>query len=502
MRILHWFEGLLKHADREATFRALWFALLCLFALILLLRPWNGNEEYYFQLAYRTFSPDSFSGFHAVFDKSVSRYLVEYPIGWLVSVIGYDSAHTVVRTGQVIVYATGFTILFKGLKFSVLDALAVIAIVVITGEQLYGGEWLFKGTEAKTFAYGAVVGAIGFGMRSNWQIAVVLMAIATWMHFLVGGFWMVALALFHFLRTKVIARSFQLVALYSLLVLPLIILIGIEQFGQMFQQTSPSPTEIYVQRNSHHIAPYFGAVGKWEVWKWVEGIAATSLMFLAFAIYLPNARDSALTKLVVLLLLYMLIALAVSYFDRNTFLVSKLYLFRPSSLTLLLAIVVILSELRHSMFQRSELIRQLALTTLVLLFLMMETKSSLDYVSRSDDLHLTNLVSAAEQYSDPNEIVLVQPLPLFGRLDTFLPRQLDRPTLVSYKYVPTPPEYLIRWNELLERRKQLFMGDCDALSEYPVSLLVVVDETVLDSVRGCGDIVWQDKKSYLVRLQN
>ena len=111
MRILHWFEGLLKHADREATFRALWFALLCLFALILLLRPWNGNEEYYFQLAYRTFSPDSFSGFHAVFDKSVSRYLVEYPIGWLVSVIGYDSAHTVVRTGQVIVYATGLSLI-------------------------------------------------------------------------------------------------------------------------------------------------------------------------------------------------------------------------------------------------------------------------------------------------------------------------------------------------------------------------------------------------------
>ena len=501
MSRLRWLESSLLLTDREATSRALWLALSGLFALILLLGPWIENEEHYFQLAYRSVSPDSFSEFHAAFDKSAGRFLFDYLIGWLVSVVGYDAAHTVVRTVQIFTYATGFTVLFKELNFSVLDALAAIAIVVVTGEQLYGGEWLFKGVEAKTFAYGAVVAALGFGVRGYWLVAVVLLAIATWMHFLVGGFWMVALVLLHYLHTSVISRSLHLIALYSLLVLPLFILIGIEQFGQTLPQTSPSADEIYVQRVTHHVAPFYGTMSEWKIWGWGEGIAATGLIFVAFAIYLPNAHNGALTKFVSLLLLYLLIALVVSFLDRNSFLFSKFYLFRPSSLSLMLAIVVILSELRLSMLERSALIRQLALATLVLLFILMVTKSLVVQVFRSDNQPFADLISAAERYSEPGEIVLVQPSDHgFGQLDVFLPRQLDRPTLVSYKYVPVFPPYLIRWNELLERRKLLFKGNCNALSEYPVRLLLVVDETTLDSVKECGDLVWQDKQGYLVRL--
>ncbi len=503
MSRLRWFESSLLLADREATSRALWLALSGLFTLILLLRPWNSNEEIYFQLAYRIVSPDSFSEFHAAFDKSAGRFLIDYLIGWLVSVVGYDAAHTVARAAQIITYATGFTVLFKELNFSVLDALAAIAIVVIAGEQLYGGEWLFKGVEAKTFAYAAVVAALGFGVGGNWRVAVVLLVVATWMHFLIGGFWMVALALLHYLRTSEISRSFHLIALYSLLVLPLFIFIGIEQFGQTLPPTSPSLTEIYVQRITHHIAPFYGAMSEWKIWGWSEGVAATGLIFLAFVIYLPNARNVALTKLVSLLLLYLLIALVVSFLDRNSFLLSKFYLFRPSSLSLMLAIVVILSELRLSMLERSALIRQLALTTLVLLFMLTVTKSFVVQVFRPDHQPLADLISAVEQYSEPGEIVLAQPADHgFSQLDVFLARQLDRPTLVSYKYVPVFPPYLIKWHELIERRKLLFKGNCDALPEYPVGLLVVEDETTLDSVKDCGELVWQGKQGYLVRLRD
>ncbi len=500
--MLSWLESLLQRADQPGTSRALWFSLLCLFTLLILWWPWNPNEENYFQLAYRTFSPDSFSDFHAAFDKSAARFFVEYPIGWLISIVGYDVAHTVARAVQVVIYTTGFTIFFKELKFSPIDALAVIAILVLSGQELYGGEWLFEGVEAKTFAYGMVVAALGFGMRGNWTAATVLLAFATWMHFLVGGFWMIALALLQILRNNKIWHSFRLVALYSLLVLPLVILMGVEQFGHALPQVSPSATEIYVQRNAHHIAPFFGVIFEWVIWGWAEGIAAAGLILLAFSIYRPYARDSELLKLVSLLLLYLLIALAVTFLDRNTFLFSKFYVFRPSSLILLLAVVVILSELRHSMLGRSALIRQLSLAILVLLFLLSETKSLAVHIYRSDDHGLANVVSVAERYSKPGEIVLTQPANGASYFDVFLPRQIHRPTLVSYKYVPVFPPYLIRWHQLIEARKQVFEGHCDALSEYPVRLLVVSDDAVLKSVRDCGDIVWQDKKNYLVKMSD
>jgi len=494
-------EGMLSRADQSVDYRTLWIFLSLLFALLFLWRPWNGNEEHYFLLAYRTFSPGSVSPFHSAFDQSSARFLVEYAIGWLVSSFGYDVAHVALRTAQVFIYSTGFTVLFHALQLSVLSSLATIGLFVYFGEQLYGGEWLFRGVEAKTFAYGAAVAAVGMSIRSKWITATILMAIATWLHFLVGGFWMVTLAVFALISKKQIALPLKLVGYYSLLVLPLVIAIGIEQFGQSLPSTSPSPTEIYVQRNTHHIAPFFGTISQWRFWEWGEGIVATLLTFLAIAIFLPYARNQDFLKLIFFLLLYLLAALAISFIDRSTFFTSKFYLFRPSSLTLLLAIAAALSEIQHDGSRRSLLMRQLPLMVFLLLFIGAQVKALAIHAVRPDRLDLQDLVAAVEQHSLPGEIALTQPSAGgFDDLDVFLPRQLHRPTLVSYKFVPTFPPMLVRWNILNEKSEAVFAGDCGALSNYPVSLLVVGNNETLENVRRCGSIVWQEGEYAIVSL--
>jgi hypothetical protein len=503
MKILFPVSKAILSDEETVTYRNLLLWLLLVFLLLLLWRPWTGNEENYFQLAFRTFSPNAFPEYHAAFDKASGRFIVEYLIGTLISSFGYDSAHLILRATQAIIYATGFAILFKALRFSPLNAIAAIGIVILSGEQFYGGEWLFKGVEAKTLCYGITVAALGIGLHSKWLLATILLAIATWIHFLVGGFWMIALAVLRFLYTKQLAPSFRLIAIYSALVLPLALIISFEQYVAALPPDAISPAEIYAQRNVHHIAPFYGSISEWQFWRWADGIAAAGLILFAFIIYLPKAQNTILLKFVIFLLAYLLIALMFSFIDRNTFLFSKFYLFRPSSLTLLLTVIVVLAELKHFTSPRIVLFRQLSLIVFVLLFTLGETMKLARYVHSPQQPDFSNLIDAIEQNSDPEEIILTQPQPgSFTELDMFLPRQLNRPTLVSWKFAPTSPPLLIKWHELIEKRKSIFAGDCDAFSEYPVKLLIVTEQKALTATQACGKVVWHDANYHLVDLRD
>ena len=79
-------------------------------------------------------------------------------------------------------------------------------------------------------------------------------------------------------------------------------------------------------------------------------------------------------------------------------------------------------------------------------------------------------------------------------------RLIDRPTLVSFKFVPTQKADIARWYRLVRWRKAVFEGDCGRTSEHPADYLVTLNVATLARVAVCGDIVWTNGTYGVVRI--
>jgi hypothetical protein len=79
-------------------------------------------------------------------------------------------------------------------------------------------------------------------------------------------------------------------------------------------------------------------------------------------------------------------------------------------------------------------------------------------------------------------------------------RLIGRPTLVSFKFVPTYKADIARWYRLVRWRQAVFAGNCGRLSEYPVDYLVTLNAATLARVAACGDVVWTNDLYGVVRV--
>lgn len=498
-------ESLLDRLDRQSKVSGLLLALLPMLFVLLLPVSWSDGEETYFLLAHRRVAPEAFSTFHAAFDHSNARFLFEYLLGALINEFGYEMAHKIARITLAVGYAISLSFFFSALGLSVLRAVAVIALFCIAGEGILGNEWLFKGVESKTVAYVAVICALGFGFRRRWWVATMFVVIATYLHFLVGGFWGLGLAFLAFLQTRNISTSLRVLSIFLLCISPLFVIVTLEQLVQPTQISSVTPNQIYAIRLPHHIAPFFS---KWQLWAWSKGIIATIIMTVAFLVLAKREEKQVLPSFIFFLLLYLCAAVAISFLDQHTLIFGKFYLFRPSSIILLLALSSIFSVKLKEQFDNTNITLRLALGLVITLFLWEHVKIDVEkYLNNQSLPDIASLVDAVERESKPDEIVLIEPNDEKGKDDTDfpyigLPRRIPRPTLVSWKFVPTNPQDLLRWYDLLEFRKALFKEGCKTSLDYPVRLLLVFGRDTLNSVKNCGKVVWQGESGYLIRLDN
>jgi hypothetical protein len=155
--------------EDKSSFKALFFSLAPILLLISLPLDWTGNEENYFQLALRRVSPDTFTHYHAVFDESDGRFFFETLLGSLISILGYELSHDIARLLNVFSLSAGLAVFFNSIRLSVIPALGVVVVFHLLGQQFFGGEWIFGGVEAKTFAYACVFTSLGLMLKNKWR---------------------------------------------------------------------------------------------------------------------------------------------------------------------------------------------------------------------------------------------------------------------------------------------------------------------------------------------
>ena len=487
--------------------------LAILFLLLLCLMPPEGvltdNEEDYFTLAERFFTgapapPDS-----ALFDSSPHRALNEILLGGLVVAMGHERAQIVAR----LVLAAAFAILlyaaFDLFGLSPVDGAIVLAVFGLLGQQIMGGEWLFSGYEAKVAAYAFVLAGLVAAVARPWPWAhVPLFVVATYFHFLVGVFWFHAALLWRVIDDRRALKSALITATWFwLAVSPLVGVLEWKRWivdAAMPMPSAPLSSDyIYsILRAPWHAAPFVNRDS--FLTSWLSGFVLAGGMLagaLAIAGTATEPRLRATARWLVLLLAYLFAALALSYLDRRTGILGKFYLFRPSSLVLLIWLVTAMAWLNELAPRRPALLKLAAAALVVPPFV------------AAAALHLRQGVSArAEIASDkgkiqdflrgataPDAVVLVDPEIEYAFLD--IERTTGRFALVMWKFMPTNDPQILEWYRRMEFRRSIFQQGCGQDPPYRTDYLLTTFERGKFLARNCGPPVLETARFALLRHQ-
>jgi hypothetical protein len=484
-------------------------ATLILFLLLLCLLPPDGalsdNEENYFQLGAHFVSAVPISPYSAVFDGSWHRALSDFLLGGLVRLVGFAAAQIIARMIAALAYAVALRALFRRWGLSTLDAILVIVIFALMGQTLVGGEWLFNGYEAKVAAYALVLAGLAMVLNGRQFAAALLFAAATYFHFLVGGFWFLAAALFVLIEDRRDWRRLvKPTLLFAALVAPLLgLIVATRMLGQPFvaENTLPAPDVVYsIIRAPHHTAPFLSLESFAS--EWLPGLMLAGGMLAVCMAIRARAAEAQLAgwaTWLALLLLYLLIALIPSFIDRHTGMLGKFYLFRPSSLILLLWLALVLAWLNRIVVPEGAMLKSLALL-LVLPPLLLNAVNRIgnDLGWRGDlSAEKRAVAEVLAREAAFTAVVLIDPALDFGFLD--FERSTGHPMLVSWKFDPTNDPEILEWYRRLEFRRALFADGCGGSLRYPVDFLLAQPEHAAALAKTCGPIIYSGKGVALLR---
>lgn len=171
-------------------------------ALVFLAFFWQGawpvpdvNEPYYLGKAVHFWNPSwcPRDDFFATGDAHLVFYTT---FGWLSVFLPLS---TLAWTGRILTWALlAAAWCFLGHKLSLREGplvLSGILFVAFQERMAMAGEWVIGGVEAKGFAYGLVLFALGMLASGRWRPALILLGLATAFHVLVGGWSLLAVAL-------------------------------------------------------------------------------------------------------------------------------------------------------------------------------------------------------------------------------------------------------------------------------------------------------------------
>jgi Domain of unknown function (DUF6798) len=438
--------------------------------VLLLLIPPDGilseNEENYFALANRFVAGTVWPEGTAVFDSSRHRMLSDASLGGLVWLIGYTPTQIVTRLFVVAGYALVLPALFGAFALSAWDAAIVVMAMALIGQDIIGGEWLFGGYEAKVAAYILVLFALRLVLtRQRLTAATFLLVLATYFHFLVGGFWFVAAMVLRRLDRRDLRQLALGVVLYTLLVAPLVVVIAWSRLADNSATLAtdvPPPDVIYsIIREPHHQSPFLS----WPYFRdhWLPGYVMALPMLLS-CVWL--ARSGAIRRFRVTacwlagLLAYLFLVLAPKFLDRDSGVLGKFYLFRPSSLIELLWLTLALAFAISVAGRRAWLLRAGLLAVIGPWFCYVQggrLRQELDTAAIAES-QKAPIEQAVRQLTSPRDLVLIDPAVEMNWLD--FERRTGRSTWVMWKFAPTNDAELITWYRRIEARQAVFDEGC------------------------------------------
>ncbi len=451
-------------------------ALFFVFLLLMLATiPPNGalsrNEEVFFTEALKAVAPERFHEPSAMREDRNTRLAFDIPMGLLIEATDPATAQMAGRLFNAALYAAALTALAVAAGMGLVDGVLMVMALFLVQRYTMGLEWLFSGVESKTIAYPCVLFAMARLMKARYAQAGLLLAAATYFHFLVGGFWALFLAVVAAWDQRSLKAPGLVLSVYIIAAAPQLYII-LRDYADTLRPIASvdglTADYIYTYlRIPHHAAP-FKSMAVFSSWAPAIGLAAGLFLLMVGMVRHAVGPGRTLTRLAVTALAFVLFALLVSAVDHGG-VTGKLYLFRPTHLAFMLCFAAILLFLSAWLRERSLVVKLALLLVLTPPFLARAAEEALGDWMKTRTLHRQQ--AAVEAYvlaeTAPDALILIDPA-LEGDFMRF-ERATGRPTLVNERMVPTKPRALLDWHALLDYRERVFTQGCAALAVPPAT---------------------------------
>lgn len=309
----------------------------------------SGGEEQYFAFAKQYMDPSWMPNSFALNHPAGGNLAFQVVVGFLLKYFTFEQMAAIGRTFVFLMYAFPLGYIFRKLRISNIEIIFLLQVLFFSRQAFYGAEWIFSSFEEKTIAYIFVFWAVYFLLKDRSLFCLVFIALATYFHFLVGG-WMSAFAVIYFLvQKKQVIRIILSAAVYAVLVAPLFIyLYKIYITGNEVIINGVNTNAVYAfWRLRHHIGIFHSAS---YFFTYPFGGVLASMIFMATCVFyfrklkIPWLRE--LNTLNMIIFGQQLIFIIAAIFDRNGTLM-KTYPFRSNSLSIFLFYIECILVIRY-----------------------------------------------------------------------------------------------------------------------------------------------------------
>lgn len=307
-----------------------WIAVLLLLCLNFLGLNMHSNEEMYLALAKQFYQPDFLPNSFNLTQFPSNRILYQYIAGYMLDYLSFE--HTALLGRAVLCFLIAFPIakIIKIFDLSLIEGLFLLQVFFFSNQAFFSESWIFLSFESKCISYVFVFWAMFCLLNNQLNISIILLAIATWFHVLVGGWTFLIVFIYMIFKRSTLKQLFSRGLIYTILVAPMIWYLSQEILLNTTSVINGIHIDwIYTQyRNPHHTSPFL----KFE--NFAEGIMFLIAWGIISFSFFTKLEQPVLKRINVFNLVtigFLLLSLGVAWFDEHG-VFTKFYPFRPNTL--------------------------------------------------------------------------------------------------------------------------------------------------------------------------
>jgi len=366
---------------------------------------------------------------------------------------------------------------------------------------------MIGGFEPKTLAYPFIILAFVYVIDNKWYKAILIISIATYFHFLLGGWFLLVMLIYHLLTYKNFKNLLIIAVLYGILILPFLIYIinGTSHIPQEINGLKYDYLITYIG-NSLHTA-IFSSVHNFFQYR-LLGVLVLMAVWLVSCIFFSKISNEKLKKLNninIIIIGLIFIFVIISIFDKSGFFL-KFLPFRTETIALLFFLIIAsgyiyeklnVSKIRFQIFA-------IALTFAIPLFLYNSARSlnlSIRYKNNTYN-EFYKYVEENTHFDDVFAFTGYRPVYAYGlpsHFDLSFSRKTRRNIFVLFKFIPYS-EKIYEWNDRLQE-KVMFEQDYSNVwitkkkykLDYIISMRPIIEEGFI--------LVYNSEDVYLYKLE-
>lgn len=499
-----------------SPFSEKWFAFwqrlpiwLILFVL-LVSHKWgidiSGGEAHYLSYAKHYMDPEWIPGSFTFSEEPGSRMLFQLVFGTLARFFDWSTQVGLFRLFNFLIYSIILGNLVRFLGIPNWITFIVFEIYLVTTQCFFASEWLFISFEPKTMAYACLFAGLLSWLKGSWRTSAWWLTLATYFHFLVGGWFMLTLGIVSFFQRKS-RKTIRMIIWYAIGIAPLLLYLYSVVANVPAEEDGIRGDWIYVYyRLPHHLGlfktmPYFihthltGVL--WTLFWWI-------LIWTKRQVWQGSRPWNLLQQIHTVMGLFIMLFIIVAwvdatYRDHAGGLLLKSYPFRQDALFKFFTLLLF-AFWAFRYLQERKWLHYLALTPVLLLILTIaQTNNNIHrnqrFVNRPEYYALTNWIS---ENTPERSVLIPYRIPENERITLGLLSSRD--PWVEWKFVPAGTEKIYPW---YQRQMQLdtfqMTGNITAIAgsiEEATPLIITRDVDLPDTsqmqrvYRNPGFMVW------------